>query len=154
MNTTMYPHRIICNCTVVVLYLMFCAGCYKGPFAVFTTPKGEIDVRLKIARTEEEREKGLMFQTHLREKEGMLFIFEDEQIRSFWMKNTFLYLDVVFVNEQGVIVDLLERLPPCAAEPCPLYSPSSPSRYVIELNGGFIHNYSIRKGERVRIVHN
>lgn len=148
----MHIRRIICNTVALVFFTMSYGGCCKGPVAVFNTPKGEISICLKIAKTEKEREKGLMFQTHLGEREGMLFLFDNDQIQPFWMKNTFLCLDLVFLNEKGLVVDFFEKLPPCPTEPCPVYYPRVPARYVLELKGGFVQYYRVQKGSHVKIL--
>ena len=97
-----------------------------------------------------ERQKGLMFETHLGDKEGMLFVFTDDRIHSFWMKNTFLTLDLIFIDSGGAVVDFLEMLPPCPTGPCPTYSSRRPARYALEMKGGSIQRYGLQKGNLIR----
>jgi uncharacterized membrane protein (UPF0127 family) len=148
----MHIRCAICNIIAIVLFTGLCRGCCNGPVAIFDTPKGEIRVCLRIAKTEKERQKGLMFQTHLGRKEGMLFLFDNDQIQSFWMKNTYLSLDLVFMDDKRLIVDVLEDLPPCPSESCPVYYSRVPARYVLELKGGFIRQFNVQKGSVVRII--
>ncbi len=65
------------------------------------------------------------------------------------MKNTYLSLDILFLAQDGTIVDLFEQVPPCPMRPCPTYTPRSPCRYVLEIKGGYAARHKIRKGERV-----
>ncbi len=129
-------------------FLAHCSG--NGPAVVFSTPAGPKRLVLELARTEAERNRGLMFRSRLEEGRGMLFIFEEAGRPAFWMKNTYLSLDILFLSDDGEVVDLFERLPPCALEPCPRYAPGSPVRYVLEVNAGFVARHSVRKGDRVR----
>jgi uncharacterized membrane protein (UPF0127 family) len=92
-----------------------------------------------------------MFRTHLDEGSGMLFVFEEPGQPAFWMKNTYLSLDILFLSTEGIVVDLFERLSPCPMEPCPRYAPCSPARYVVEVAGGFVAHHAVRKGDRVRL---
>lgn len=134
---------------LIGLCLSDCAG--REPVAVFSTPGGLKNVLLEVVTNETERSRGLMFRTHLDEGRGMLFVFEDPGQPAFWMKNTYLSLDILFVSAEGIVVDLFERLSPCPMEPCPRYAPSSPSSYVLEVAGGFVAHHGVRKGDRIRL---
>ena len=122
----------------------------REPVAAFSTPAGPKRVLLELAETEAERGRGLMFRTRLDEDRGMLFVFPDTGRPAFWMKNTYLALDILFLSSEGVVVDLFERLPPCPMDPCPRYTPHAPSSYVLEVSGGFVDRYAVRKGDRIR----
>jgi hypothetical protein len=129
---------------------MLLFGCSGGEAsAVFSTARGPKRVLLEVAASERERNRGLMFRSRLPENRGMLFIFEQPGKPAFWMKNTYLSLDILFLSEQGVVVDLFESVPPCPMEPCPRYAPHSPSKYVIEVPAGFAARHAVRKGDRV-----
>ena len=134
---------------LICLLLAGCAG--REPAAVFSTPAGPKRVLLELATTEAERNRGLMFRTRLDQDRGMLFVFEEADRPAFWMKNTFLSLDILFLSREGIVVDLFEELPPCPMEPCPRYAPRLPSRYVLEVPGGFVAQHAVRKGDRVRL---
>lgn len=136
---------------IVALPLIVTLGCSRPPKAAFVTPAGKIEVRLTVARTAEERERGLMFKNRLDDEEGMLFLFEDEQPHRFWMKHTFVPLDIVFLDENGCVVDVLENLPICPSEPCPVYSSRVPSRTALELKAGFARRHGIRRGTKVEL---
>jgi len=134
---------------LICIFLAGCAGRESG--AVFSTPGGPKRVLLEVVATERERNRGLMFRSHLDEDRGMLFVFEESGRPAFWMKNTYLSLDILFLSTEGIIVDLFERAPPCPMEPCPRYAPRSPARYVLEVTGGFVAHHAVRKGDLIRL---
>ena len=82
---------------------------------------------VEVADTDHLREQGLMNRDHLADDRGMLFVFDREQIWAFWMKNTLIPLDVVWLDAEGYIVDVAEGMQPCEATPCPLYHPDNVS---------------------------
>jgi uncharacterized membrane protein (UPF0127 family) len=129
--------------------LTSCKG--KEFTALFLTPDGPIEVSLEMARTPEERQRGLMFRDRIGDRHGMLFCFETDERHVFWMRNTYLSLDILFVTVDGVVVDVLEKLPPCPLDPCPTYRAEAKARYALELNAGFSERYRIRKGDRVQL---
>ena len=104
-------------------------------------------VEVELARTEPERRKGLMDRASLPEDAGMLFIFDASSVQSFWMKNTLIPLDMIFVDEGGRIVGVVERAAPQTLTP---RSVGAPSRYVLEVNGGWSKAHGVRAGDRVR----
>jgi uncharacterized membrane protein (UPF0127 family) len=77
----------------------------------------------------------------------MLFLFADTAERSFWMKSTLIPLDMVFVDEGGTIVGIVERAEPRTLTPRTV---GKPSRYVLEVNGGWAASHGVRAGDRVR----
>jgi uncharacterized protein len=137
------------NIFVLCSLLTVCSG--KEFIALFDTPEGPVEVILELARTPDERQRGLMFRDRIGERQGMLFCFEADERHVFWMKNTYLSLDILFVTAEGVVVDVLEKLPPCPMDPCPTYRAEAASRYALELKAGFSERYQIRKGDRVRL---
>lgn len=77
-----------------------------------------------------------MFRKDLEENQGMLFVFEEENIYPFWMKNTLIPLDILWINSQKEIVFIYKNAQPCFYEPCPLINPRVKARYVLEIRGG------------------
>lgn len=108
-------------------------------------------IKVEIVDTELERERGLMYRESLQENSGMLFVFPDSEIRSFWMKNTLIPLDIIFINENLEIVDIKNAIP-CSSEPCILYTSNLPIKYVLEVNSGFSEENNIAIGEIVKIA--
>jgi len=103
----------------------------------------------EVADDEDEMMRGLMFRNHLPSNAGMLFVFDNEEPRTFWMKNTLIPLDMIFVDSSFKIVDILENVPPCdQGNECPLYPSDRPAQYVLEVNGGFVEENGIKVGDR------
>ena len=106
-------------------------------------------ITVEIADTDKKREKGLMFRKSLDYNEGMLFIFEEEDFHTFWMKNTYIYLDLIWLDGSKKIVYYVENADPCKGEPCEHYTPLQKAKYVLELNGGFIKKEKLKLGEKI-----
>jgi uncharacterized membrane protein (UPF0127 family) len=106
-------------------------------------------IRLELALTPDEIAQGLMFRPALDQDRGMLFLFEVDRVPSFWMKHTMIPLDLLFLDEQGAIVDLAENAQPCAAEPCPQYIPSRAVSAVLEVSAGTAARHGLAVGDRI-----
>lgn len=104
-------------------------------------------VSVEIARTDEERARGLMHRTSLPAEGGMLFLFEETRLQVFWMRNTLIPLDILFADEAGIVVGIVERAEPLTEVP---RSVGVPSRYVLEVNGGWCAAKGVRPGDRLR----
>jgi uncharacterized membrane protein (UPF0127 family) len=78
----------------------------------------------------------------------MLFIFPEEMPRSFWMKDTLIPLDMIFISAYLVIVDIT-TMQPCATDPCPDYTSRQPARYVLEVNAGYCRSRNIAIGDTI-----
>jgi len=103
-------------------------------------------LRLELAVTPEEVAQGLMFRPSLDPDRGMLFLFEVERVPSFWMKNTMVPLDLLFLDGQGAIVDIVENAQPCAIDPCPQYVPSRAVSAVLEVAAGTAARHGLAAG--------
>ena len=106
-------------------------------------------IQAEVASTFEEREKGLMFRDSLPDNAGMLFIFEEEGLYSFWMKNMRFSLDIIWLDLNKKIVDIKENIPPCS-ESCEILNPGNKAKYVLEVNAGFTRRNKIKAGEAVK----
>ncbi len=104
-----------------------------------------IKIRAEIADSPEEITTGLMFRQSLGKNEGMLFVFPGSAVRNFWMKNTIIPLDMIFIAENGTITKIQYAVP-CSSDPCPLYSSEKPAKYVLEVNGNFTAENGIEEG--------
>lgn len=116
------------------------------PMTIKTAEK-EIKVNAEIADSPEEWQKGLMYREYLADDSGMLFVFNDSNYRSFWMKNTLIPLDMIFVSANGTIVDINEDFQPCKTDFCDSYKSKGKARYVLEVNGGFAEGNNISIGD-------
>ncbi len=105
-----------------------------------------LSVEVEVARTPQERSKGLMGRRALGKDKGMLFLFPVEQIHTFHMANTFIPLDMVFIDASKRIVGWVENAVPHSRE---RYRISAPSQYVLEVNAFFCREHGIVSGERV-----
>ncbi len=110
---------------------------------------GAATFEAEIADTPEARTRGLMFRESLGPSRGMLFLFPSEGPRSFWMKNTLIPLDMIFIRSDRRILGIVEN-----AEPKTTTSRSVPghSQFVLELNGGTVQRLGIEPGQRVHFV--
>jgi uncharacterized membrane protein (UPF0127 family) len=115
-----------------------------------TLPDGT-RVSLELAITSEEIGRGLMFRPSLPDDRGMLFLFNADRVASFWMKNTIIPLDLVFLDREGRVVDLIENARPCPADPCPQYVPDRPTRAVLELAAGSAARHGVAVGQELPI---
>ncbi len=113
---------------------------------VASTSAGESSFTIEIADDASERAKGLMFRETMADDHGMLFVFEQTQPVGFWMKNTPMPLDLVFIGEDGRIRDILPGEPFSTAS----ISPGEPVRFVLELRRGTASKAGIRVGDRLR----
>lgn len=130
--------------------LVFLLSCTM-PKLIIQTSHDDVVVSVEVAETQLSHQKGLMFRTDLKDSEGMFFVFEDEKLRSFWMKNTVIPLDIIFISANKKIIDILENFQPCIAEPCEAYTSASPAKYVLETNAGFVRKNKISLNDSIRI---
>jgi uncharacterized membrane protein (UPF0127 family) len=106
--------------------------------------KKEIDI--EIADNDIDRSKGLMFRKSMKENEGMLFIFEEKKPQSFWMKNTYIPLDIIFADDNGKIVSIRKNTKPLSFESI---LSAYPALYVVEVNAGFTGRFGIAEGDNI-----
>ena len=107
-------------------------------------------IEIEIADTELARQQGLMFRTSMEDNQGMLFIFEQEEMQSFWMKNTILPLDIMFVNRNKEIVKIHKNTMPFQEEPG--YESGRPAMYVVEVKAGYTDVHGIKEGDRINFT--
>ncbi len=107
--------------------------------------------RLEVARTPSERARGLMERANLPQEDAMLFVFEAEEYRSFWMKNTLIPLDILFLDARGIVVDVQTMYPQIEAADGALkvYRSARPARYALEMNAGLAESLGIAPGTQV-----
>ena len=106
---------------------------------------------VELATTVQERQVGLMNRKKLGKNRGMLFVFNQSGKHAFWMKNTEIPLDIIWVNQQFEVVFIQAKTRPCKKMPCPIYRPSHKSRYVLELNSGEVDRNHVKIGDIVKI---
>lgn len=101
---------------------------------------------VELALTQPERSQGLMDRKQMAADTGMLFIFDAERPYSFWMKNTFIALDIIWMDYSRKIIHIERDVPPCEKDPCPSYQPSGNALYVLEVNAGTTKRLGINPG--------
>ncbi len=111
------------------------------------TRKGDVALRAQIADTDARRQTGLMFRRSMPETEGMLFVFPSVREVSFWMKNTYISLDILFIDGDGTIVNIVRDTVPFSLAPIPS---GRPARGVLEINAGASTRLGIEVGDTVR----
>ncbi|MDC0742680.1 DUF192 domain-containing protein [Polyangium mundeleinium] len=114
---------------------------------VFADAKDEA-VTVEIAQREHERARGLMYRKQMDEARGMIFVFERREVHQFWMHNTCIPLDMLFVDDDGTIVGIEENAPTMNDS---TFSVPCASRYVIEVNAGYCRRHGVRAGQKVRL---
>jgi uncharacterized membrane protein (UPF0127 family) len=117
------------------------------PRVTIESPSGRSSpVDVEVARTPAEVERGLMFRRELAPDAGMIFVFDDESEHVFWMKNTFIPLDMLFIDAAGRVISIAERTVPHSLD---LVAATAPARAVLEVNGGTAARLGIKPGDRV-----
>lgn len=132
---------------------------YVKPQAEGITDKNFAEIRIndvlikaEIADTPEKRAVGLMNRTSLDKDSGMLFIFEKEGYHQFWMKDTLIPLEILFIDKNLKIVKILEMYPCRTSDlQCEIYSPNQPIMYALELNLNFSKSNNIKIGDEIKI---
>ena len=141
---------ILLGVVVIVAAVVVAIPSQDQPATVRFLTDPLVDVQVEIAQSPEELQQGLMHRESLGEQEGMLFLFGTEQPLDFWMKNTLIPLDIIFVNSEFEIVSVRTAVP-CEADPCPLYSSGRAAQYVVEVNAGFAEDQGIHIGDRIEL---
>ena len=131
--------------------LMLCSQARANTAAPVTVTLHGQRFSVELATNEAAREHGLMMRTSLARDRGMLFVFPDTAPRGFWMKNTLIPLDILYFDEQHKLVSAQLDVPPCKADPCPVYPSTGPARYVLELSAGTVRRIGARDGDTLTI---
>ncbi len=142
---------------LIVMLSSLALGCdWEGAYEPANVPTAILPdgwaVQLKLATTPEEQERGLMFVENLPDDRGMLFIYEADGIRTFWMRNCRISLDLIWVSDNGSVVDITPNAPPCPGDPCRTFSPIRPARYTLEVRSGLAAEHGIRIGDQILLL--
>ena len=148
--------RVMRLTLIIIAVFMFSAFSYEKA-AAFAAPEklesllirvdgAEIKFNVEVARTPSQQEVGLMFRQSLPKDQGMLFIYQYQSIVKMWMKNTFIPLDMVFINSKGIVKKIVERTVPFSLS---VISSGEAVRAVLELNGGTSNRIGLKRGDQV-----
>lgn len=107
---------------------------------------------IEVVADDEQRAQGLMFRDHLRPNTGMLFVFPSDGEYSFWMKNTLIPLDMLWIDVNQTVVHVKHDVQPCRTDDCPTYSPGVSARYVLELAAGEAKKHNLKAGDKLTFV--
>lgn len=140
----------------MILILTFFAGEGLAETVDYQLQPGYVQLQGKqqkipvaVADNRIERAVGLMYREKLEAGHGMLFVFDSEGEHKVWMKNVQFPLDVLFISAGGNVVSLLKNLAPCQKEPCQIYGPEAPAKYMLEINAGFIDREAVKVGDLI-----
>lgn len=138
---------------IAILFLAACAPSSNGAeehadwFHVdIVTATGTHGFTVEIADTPEEQRRGLMFRREMAEDAGMLFLYEEEELLSYWMRNTYISLDIIYINAAGRIVSIEHNANPLDETSLRSYAPAIAA---LEINGGLSDRLGIRDGDEV-----
>jgi len=127
--------------------LAACSARATGPSVELKGQRFDVE----IADTEPARERGLMFRESMPADHGMLFLFDDNAVRTFWMKNCRMPLDILYFDEKYKLVNVQQRVPACRSEPCPVYPSEGAAKYVLELNAGVADKLDVKPGDAIKL---
>lgn len=123
-----------------------------GPAVIpLKLPSGKV-LQTEVMVKDEDRQMGLMFRPNLPDDHGMLFVFSNVDFHGIWMKNCKFSIDILWLDESRKIVHVAEDVPPCNADPCPVYQPMQRAAYVVELNAGQARREKARLGAVVEFT--
>jgi hypothetical protein len=116
-----------------------------------TLPGGAV-IHAELANTPQKRAEGLMYREHLADDRGMLFTFSQAEAWVFWMKNTKIPLDLIWINEKKQVIHMEQNVPICTRtdDSCPQYRPNEGALYVLELAGGRAESLKIQRGSKLQ----
>jgi uncharacterized membrane protein (UPF0127 family) len=115
-----------------------------------TLPDGFV-VKVEVAADDPLREQGLMFRDHMADDHGMIFLFPQSGVYPFWMKNTIIPLDMIWIDDARRVVSVAHDVQPCKADPCPSYPPAGAARYVLETAAGVAKKHRVEAGATLRL---
>ena len=120
----------------------------RAPRGQVMLPSGRV-LAVEVADTPQLRALGYMFRKKIGDDEGMVFLMESLGFHPFWMKNSKVGLDIVWLDENWKVVHLEKDVPPCSADPCPGYSPMQAALYVLEVRAGLASREGVQIGKSI-----
>lgn len=157
-NSPVKIHRILASVIVLIIvgFNIFLFSDMTTPYDIkLKTTRGDFNLKVELAKTMREKQKGLMLRDNLKVGEGMLFVYKKPLIPTFWMKNTLIPLDMIFIGKDLSIKYIEQKTLPCKEtddSQCPLYAPPVPVQYVLEVPGGYSKLFGVQPGDIMEIV--
>jgi uncharacterized membrane protein (UPF0127 family) len=132
---------------ITVIILLATPLSFAQDFQKKNLELGHVKIKVEIAETEEQQEKGLMFRKTLKENEGMLFVFQEEKVLTFWMKNTLIPLSIGFFDKGKKLFEVQEMQPISPVDQKPkVYQSKKPALYALEMPKGWFSKKKIKEG--------
>jgi uncharacterized membrane protein (UPF0127 family) len=146
------------SCSLVLMLALTCAQRTPAPSTATTAAAApqriilpdKYVVAVEVASDDATREQGLMYRDNLADDHGMIFLFPQAGEYPFWMKNTLIPLDMIWMDAQHHIVHIARNVPPCKADPCPNVPPNAPASSVLELAAGVAARHHLADGSVLR----
>jgi hypothetical protein len=153
---TFFEILLLIVAVVILIYLFFYFAHISLAPATQQNLSNSVCIRencfqVELAKTEAERDKGLMNVAQLDKNKGMFFIFDKEGIYPFWMKNTLIPLDIVWIDNNYKVVFISQNVQPCKSLICPSVMPESKARYVLEVNAGIVEQINLKLGDEIKL---
>jgi hypothetical protein len=130
---------------IPVILITAASGCGNSP-ETYSLTINDTELHVEAAVTQEEKQRGLMHRKKLADDRGMLFVYEEDRVMSFWMKNTIIPLSIAFITKDGEIIDIKDLTPRSERS----VQSSRSVRYALEVNQGFFSRHGIREGDQVQ----
>lgn len=146
----MKSFRLISRFLFILTLIVSVGACASD--APWVEVKGE-RFTVTIADDDQSRARGLMFVDELPDDQGMLFVFRREAPRAFWMRNTRIPLDIIYLDAEFQVVTIIKNAKPCRTQRCPSYPSVKPAQYVLELNGGMSDQLGLEVGDVITVGH-
>lgn len=122
---------------------------YNAKLKIFSNRKLITEFNVAIADNEEKKSYGLMNLDSLPKKNGMIFIFENQEIINMWMKNTRISLDMIFINQNNEIIKIVENTTPYSTE---IISSQIKASKILEINAGLVKELKIKIGQKIKLI--
>lgn len=132
---------------LIIFLLLISAGCAASGTSADQVCFEQTCFSVETVSTPEQRSLGLMHRKSMDADKGMLFIFQQAQPYTFWMKNTLIPLDIIWLDHARRVVHIEKNVPPCEQDPCADYHPPASALYVLEINAGLTEKKNIRLGD-------
>ena len=140
------PKYVVVLLLAVLSFPSYAQETFETETVVIQTSQASYRFQVELALTPEQQTQGLMFRQSLRDDRGMLFVFKEPKMTSFWMYNTYLSLDMLFISQDGIIVQIHRRARPGSTEAIPSLTQV---KGVLEIKGGMADRLGIKVGDRV-----
>ena len=138
--------KYILSIIIIILFAVPASTDDLAVIGVINSEGREIRLNVELARSDEEHRTGLMYRKSMPDDHGMLFIFNDDRYRNFWMKNTFLPLSIAYISGNCVINEIYEMKP---LDTSLTYPSRNTARYALEVNSGWFTRHKIKPGCRI-----